>query len=179
MTDHLPIYGLLAEFDNPETLVRAVREAHEAGYRQMDAYTPFPIEEVAEALEFHDRRLPVIVFVGGLIGCIAGFSMQYYASVISYPINVGGKPLNSWPAFIPVTFEMTILFAALCAVIGMLRLNRLPMPYHPLFNDRRFSRATSHGFFLCIESADGKFDRETTAKFLKGLHAKGVSEVAN
>ena len=176
MTSEL-LYGLLAEFDSPDALVEAARKAREAGYRKMDAYSPFPIEEVNEALHFHERKLPVLVFIGGLVGCVVGFGMQYYAAAVSYPLNIGGRPMNSWPAFVPVTFEMTILIAALVAVFGMLLMNGLPMPYHPLFNNQRFALASSHGFFLCIEAADPKFDREKTASFLETLKAKGVSEV--
>jgi hypothetical protein len=177
VTPATPLYGLLAEFDTPEDLIAATRAAHEAGYKKMDAYTPFPIEEVSEALHFHERKLPVIVFVGGLVGCAVGFGMQYYAAVVSYPVNIGGRPLNSWPSFVPVAFEVTILVAALCAVFGMLLMNGLPMPYHPLFNNPRFSLASSHGFFLCIEAADPQFDREKTASFLQTLNSRGVSNV--
>ena len=173
-----PIYGVLAEFENPEELVAAVRRARVAGYRRMDAYTPFPVEEVAEELGFHRTALPLIVLVGGLVGCLGGFVLQYWISAIDYPLNIGGRPLNSWPAFIPVTFELTILVAALSAVLGMLGLNGLPMPYHPLFNNPRFALASRNRFFLCIESMDRKFDREGTAKFLSELKPKGVSEVA-
>ncbi len=177
MTKPASVYGLLAEFETPEALADAARKVREAGYRKVDAFSPFPIEEVIDALHFHERKLPVLVFIGGLVGCAIGFGMQYYAAVVSYPTNVGGRPLNSWPAFVPVAFELTILIAALCAVFGMLLLNGLPMPYHPLFNNEKFSLATSHGFFLCIEAADGLFDRQKTEEFLKGLRAKGVSEV--
>jgi hypothetical protein len=177
MTAQGSIYGLLAEFDSPEALAEAARKVREAGYRKVDAYSPFPIEEVIDALHFNERKLPVLVFIGGLVGCVIGFGMQYYTAVVSYPTNIGGRPLNSWPSFVPVTFEVTILIAALCAVFGMLLMNGLPMPYHPLFNNERFSLATSHGFFLCIETTDPLFDRSVTEQFLKGLHAKGVSEV--
>ena len=177
MTAPASVYGLLAQFETPDALVEAARKVREAGYRKVDAYSPFPIEEVSEALHFHERKLPIIVFIGGLVGCAVGFGMQYYVAVVSYPVNVGGRPLNSWPAFVPVAFEVTILIAALCAVFGMLLLNGLPMPYHPLFNSEKFSLATSHGFFLCIEAVDPLFDREGTGKFLQGLHAKEVSEV--
>jgi hypothetical protein len=177
-TRETPIYGLLAEFENPEELVVAVRRARVAGYRRMDAYTPFPVEGVAEELGFHRTALPLVVLVGGVIGCAGGFLLQYWISAIDYPLNVGGRPLNSWPAFIPVTFELTILFAALAAVLGMLGLNGLPMPYHPLFNNPRFALATRNRFFLCIESRDRKFNREVTAAFLSDLKPKGVSEVA-
>jgi hypothetical protein len=144
----------------------------------MDAYTPFPVEHLSEELGFHRTALPIIVLIGGVIGCGGGFLLQYWISVIDYPLNIGGKPLNSWPAFIPVTFETTILVAALSAVLGMLALNGLPMPYHPLFNSPRFALASRNRFFLCIESADRKFNREETAKFLSELKPKGVSEVA-
>ena len=172
-----PIYGLLAEFDSPDALVAAVRRAHDAGYRRMDAYTPFPIDEVAEALHFRRTRIPLVVLIGGVIGCVGGYVLQYYASVIDYPINVGGRPLHSWPAFIPVTFELTVLCAALFAVLGMLALNGLPMPYHPLFHVPRFALATRDRFFLCIEALDPKFDREATKQFLASLQPREVMEV--
>jgi Protein of unknown function (DUF3341) len=173
-----PIYGMLAEFDNPDELLQAVRRTRAAGYRKMDAYTPFPVEHLSEELGFHQTALPLLVFIGGLAGCVGGFALQYWISAINYPLNIGGRPLNSWPAFIPVTFELTILVAALSAVLGMLALNRLPMPYHPLFNSPRFALASRNRFFLCIESVDRKFNREETAKFLSELNPKGVSEVA-
>jgi hypothetical protein len=179
MNKEAPIYGLLAEFDTPEDLLRAVRGARKAGFRKMDAYTPFPVEHLPEELGVHHTSLPLIVLIGGLIGCAGGFALQYWISVIDYPVNIGGRPLNSWPAFIPVTFEMTILVAALAAVLGMLALNGLPMPYHPLFNSPRFALASRNRFFLCIEGKDKRFNREATAKFLSDLNPKGVSEVAD
>ncbi len=172
-----PIYGLMAEFDTPATLVAATRHAHEAGYRRMDAFTPFPIEELSEALGQKPSRLPLVVLIGGLLGGIGGFALQYWASVIAYPINVGGRPLNSWPAFIPVTFETTILSAALAAVLGMLAINGLPMPYHPVFNVPRFALASRNRFFLCIESRDRRFDLEATRRLLESLDAREVSVV--
>jgi hypothetical protein len=153
----LPIYGILAEFDNPEDLVEAARQARQAGYRKMDAYTPFPVEGLNEALDLGRTWVPLLVLIGGLIGAAVGYFLQYYISVIDYPINIGGRPLHSWPAFIPVTFEMTVLVAGLFAVLGMLALNGLPMPYHPVFNVRSFSLATHDRFFLCIEAGDPKF----------------------
>jgi len=177
-TSDAPIYGLLAEFESPDELIDAVRRSRAAGYRKMDAYTPFPVEHLAEALGFHKTALPAIVLIGGLVGCAGGFLLQYWISAVDYPLNIGGRPLNSWPAFIPVTFELTILVAALSAVLGMLALNRLPMPYHPLFNSPRFALASRNRFFLCIEAKDARFSREETAKFLGEMKSKGVSEVA-
>jgi hypothetical protein len=172
-----PIYGLLAEFADPNALLSATRQAYDKGYRRMDAYSPFPIEELSEALGFRKTRLPLIVLIGGLLGCATGFGMQYYSAVISYPLNVGGRPFNSWPSFIPVTFELTVLGAALFAVLGMLALNGLPMPYHPVFNVPKFALATRDRFFLCIEATDLAFDRIETANFLRGLAARAVTEV--
>jgi len=172
-------YGLLAEFDNPSSLVAAAASARHAGYRCMDAYSPFPIEELHEALGAHHTRLPLIVLIGGLIGCLGGYGLQYWASAIAYPLNVAGKPLHSWPAFIPVTFECTILGAALSAVLGMLALNGLPMPYHPVFNVPRFALASRNQFFLCIEAKDPKFDLEETRRFLETLNPREVTTVAD
>lgn len=171
------IYGLMAEFDSPTALVAAARRTREAGYRKMDAYSPFPIEELSEVLHHHDR-LPLIVLIGGIVGGASGFLFQYWASAIDYPINVGGRPLLSWPSFIPVTFEMTILVAAFAAVLGMLGLNGLPMPYHPVFNVPRFEYASRNRFFLCIESSDPLFDQDVTGKFLESLEPREVCEVA-
>jgi len=173
------IHGLMAEFDDANALVLATASAHDAGYRRMDAYSPFPIEELHDALGSHPSRLPLIVLIGGLVGCVAGFLLQYWASAIAYPINVGGRPFNSWPAFIPVTFECTILGAALSAVLGMLALNGLPMPYHPVFNVPRFALASRNRFFLCIEARDAKFELEATRQFLETLKPREVSTVAD
>ena len=171
------LYGVLAEFDTPDELLAATRRAHEAGYRQMDAYTPFPIEGLAEALGFHRTRLPLIVLLGGIVGGVGGYLMQYWIAAIDYPLNIGGRPLHSWPAFIPVTFELTILGAALAAVLGMLVLNGLPMPYHPLFHVPRFALVTRNCFFLCIEARDPQFDRDETRRFLTSVKAREVSDV--
>ena len=174
------LYGLMAEFRSPTAVVTAARQAREAGYRRMDAYTPYPIEELAEALGWRTRgRLPRLVLVGGLGGAAAGYLMQYYAAVIAYPINVGGRPLHSWPSFIPITFETGILGAALAAVLGMLALNGLPRPYHPVFNAPNFVLASTDRFFLCIESADPLFDAERTRSFLEGMGPAEVSDVEN
>ena len=171
------MYGLMAEFSSEASLLRAARHAHEAGYRRMDAYSPLPIDGLAEALGFRHTRVPLIVLIGGILGCVGGFALQYWISVIDYPVNVGGRPYNSWPSFIPVTFELTILVAAFAALLGMLALNGLPMPYHPVFNVPRFAQATRDRFFLCIEAADPKFNRETTWQFLEGLNASAVVAV--
>ncbi len=172
-----PIYGMMAEFDSPSDLVAAARRTYEAGYQKIDAYSPFPIEELAEAIGFHSNAVPLVVLIGGLIGCLSGYALQYWISVITYPINVGGRPLHSWPAFIVVTFEMTILFAGLAAVLGMLALNGLPMPYHPVFNVPRFAFATKDRFFLMIFSTDLKFNPVDTRRFLEGLSPRSISEV--
>jgi hypothetical protein len=172
-----PIYGLLAEFDSPTALVSAAHQAREAGYRRMDGYSPFPIEELADALGFEKTSVPLVVLIGGILGGSLGYLMQYWISAINYPLNIGGRPLNSTVAFIVVTFEMTILGAALFAVLGMLALNGLPEPYHPVFNVERFAFATRDRFFLCIEARDPRFDRAATQKFLEGLKPKQVMEV--
>ncbi len=171
------IYGLLAEFDDPKSLVQAAKRVYAAGYRRIDAFSPYPIEEAWEAIGHHDRRLSAIVLGGGLTGLLAGLGLQEWVHNVAYPMNIAGKPLNSWPQFIPVTFEMTILFAALAAVLGMIVLNGLPQPYHPTFNVERFERASRDKFFLIVESADPKFDRQATADFLRGLNASEVTEV--
>ena len=172
-----PIHGLMAEFDSPTELVQAARRAHEEGYRKMDAYTPFPIEELADAIGFRHTRLPMVVLIGGILGCLGGYGLQYWVSAIEYPLNVGGRPYNSWPSFIPVTFETTVLLAALSAVLGMLALNGLPMPYHPVFNVKSFALASKDKFFLCIEAEDPKYDRTATEHFLKTLRPREIAEV--
>lgn len=179
MATRSSVYGLMAEFDDPTTLVAATDRAHHQGYRRMDAYSPFPIEELHDAIGSPPSRLPLIVLIGGLLGCIGGYVLQYWVSVVAYPVNVGGKPFHSWPAFIPVTFECTILAAALAAVLGMLALNGLPMPYHPVFNVPRFALASRNRFFLVIEAADTKFELEETRRFLETLDPREVSTVAD
>jgi hypothetical protein len=173
------IYGLIAEFDNPTALVKAARAAREKGYRKLDAFSPFPIEGLNDALHLHKNKLPLIVLAGGIIGGLSGYLLQYYITVISFPINIGGRPLHSWPSYIIITFELTILFGALSAVLGMLGLCGLPMPYHPVFNAPRFALASRNRFFLCIESADSLFDLAATGDFLRALEPHEVSEVAH
>ena len=173
-----PIYGIIAEFENPTALVNAARAAREEGYRKLDAYSPFPIEELNEALHLHGNKLPLIVLLGGLIGGTLGYLLQYYVTVIYFPINIAGRPLHSWPSYIVITFEMTILFAALSAVLGLLGLCGLPMPYHPVFNVPRFALASRNRFFLCIQARDPLFDRAKTSAFLETLEPREVSEVA-
>jgi hypothetical protein len=176
--ESLMIHGLMAEFDNPTDLVDAANGARLAGYTVMDAYTPFPIEELSDALGLKPNPMPLITLLGGIFGGLGGYMLEYWTQVIAWPMNIGGRPFHSWPHFIPVTFECTVLGASLAAFVGMLAINGLPKPYHPVFNVPAFDRASRDRFFLCIEAADPKFDRHATASFLKDLHALGVSEVA-
>jgi hypothetical protein len=171
------LYGLMAEFEDATALVDATSRAYAEGYRRIDAYSPFPIEELHHALGSPRSRMPLIVLIGGLVGCISGFLLQYWVAVIAYPVNVGGRPFNSWPAFIPITFECTVLGAALAAILGLLAVNGLPMPYHPVFNVSRFALASRNRFFLCIEARDHKFDVEATRTFLQTLGPREVSIV--
>jgi hypothetical protein len=171
------LYGLMAEFDDPDALLAAAREAHARGYRRMDAFTPYPIEALHELVGIHQSRLPLIVLLAGIVGGLAGFGLQYWVSTAAEPRNIGGRPLNSWPSFVPVTFELTVLLAALAAVVGMLALNRLPMLYHPVFNVPRFALATRDRFFLCIEARDPNFDAHATRRFLEGLGSHEVADV--
>ncbi|HWA99068.1 MAG TPA: DUF3341 domain-containing protein [Pirellulales bacterium] len=173
----LPIYGLMAEFDTPSQLIAAARHVRAQGFRRVEAYTPYPIEELGKVLHGGRSRLPLLVFLGGLFGGIGGYFLQYWVHVIHYPLNSGGKPLNSWPMFIPITFEMTILGAALTAVFALLALNGLPMPYHPVFNVPRFSLASRDRFFLMIRSIDPKYDEPVTRQMLFDLEAHDVFEV--
>lgn len=171
------VYGLIAEFDDPDALCAATEQAYEAGYRTMDAFSPFPIHGLAESMGVDKTSVSMFTLIGGLTGAVAGFGMQWFAMVIHMPFDIGGKPYFSWPSFIPITFEMTILFGAFSALGSMLLMNELPRLHHPIFNAKRFERASSDGFFLCIESNDGQYDRETTATFLRGLSPVEVSEV--
>jgi len=170
-------YGLIAEFTGPEPLVEATKRAYEAGYRRMDAYTPFPVHGLAEAMGRRGIRIPLIVLAGGIAGGLGGFLLQTYGAVFDYPNNIGGRPLFSWPAFIPITFELTILGAVFAAVFGLLALNGLPQPHHPVFNAPNFEMASRSHFFLCIEAADPRYDNTGTRKFLEGLGPMSVSEV--
>ena len=172
------LYGIMAEFDNPSNLVAAARDTYEAGYRRINGYSPYPIEELSEAIGFTRTSLPLIVLLGGIVGGLGGFLMQYWMEVIDYPLNVGGKPFNSWPAFIPITFECTVLVAAFSAVLGMLALNKLPMPYHPVFNAPNFALATRDKFFLVIEANDPRFRHDEAIRFMQNLAgAINVSDV--
>lgn len=171
------LYGLLAEFDSATAIVDAARRTRQAGFTKIDTFTPFPIHELDAALKLPRTKLPWIVLGGGITGMATGFALQYWASVIAYPLNIGGRPLASWPAFIVPSYELTILFSALTAVFGMIALNGLPMPYHPVFNVPQFSSASADRFFLSIETKDPKFDLAGTRAFLEGLHPLGVTEI--
>jgi hypothetical protein len=171
------LYGLIAEFESADDLVAAARRTRSAGYRRIDAYTPFPVEELPEALGFRDYWIPVIMLTGGIFGALGGFSLLYYCMVMSYPLNAGGQPLYGWPIYVPITFECTVLLASLSGVLGMFLLNRLPEPYHPVFDAPAFDRATSDRFFLCIEARDANFDRQATRQFMDAFGAERVSEI--
>jgi Protein of unknown function (DUF3341) len=180
MTDSVTnssIYGLMAEFDSAQELVAAAHKTHEAGYQKIDAYSPFPIEGLAEAIGFHKNGVPLVVLIGGLIGGISAYALQYWVAAITYPVNVGGRPFHSWPSFIIVTFELTILFGGLSAAVGMLVLNGLPMPYHPVFNVPEFAKASENKFFLVVFSSDPKYDAARTRSFLASLAPSMIAEV--
>ena len=168
------LYGFLAEFAGPEALKDCIRRARQEGFRCVDAYTPFPVEGVSEELGVHRSAVPLIVLTGGLIGGLSGAFMQWYSSVFDYPLNIGGRPFNSWPSFVVITFELTILFAGLFGALGMLALNDLPKPHHALFNEPGFDRATQDRFFFCIEATDPKFDTDATWQFLESLKPEGL-----
>jgi hypothetical protein len=178
VAQEIELHGLMAGFRTPDDLLNAARRVYSEGYREMDAYTPMPIEGLADAIGFRSNAVSRLVFTGGLIGATGGFGLMWWISVIAYPHNVAGRPLNSWPAYIPITFECMVLVACFTAVIGMLMLNRMPEPYHPVFNAPQFERASRDRFFLCIEARDPKFDRERTRQFLELLHPEEVIEVA-
>jgi len=171
------VHGAMVEFDTPEELIAACERAYAEGFRKMDAYAPLPVEGLAEAIGYKRNKVAFCVLIGGICGVIGGFSLLEWISVIAYPHNVGGRPLNSWPAFIPITFECMILLSALTAMVSMFAMNGLPKPYHPVFNVPAFERASIDKFFLCIESADPKFRPDDTLAFLRGLGGKEVSLV--
>ncbi len=171
------LFGVMGEFSTPEDLLAATKKAREAGYKHVEAYTPFPVEGLSEAVGFRWTAVPLLTLMGGVGGGLTGFGLQYWVAAITYPLNIGGRPLNSWPAFIPVTFELTVLGASIFAGFGMLALNKLPQPYHPVFNVERFAQASTDKFFLCIEARDPKFDLAETSRFLQSLHAQHVNEV--
>jgi hypothetical protein len=171
------VHGIMAEFRTPAAVVVAASRVREAGYTRVEAYSPYPLEELSHALGLRRSLMPKLVLAGGVMGLVGGYGLTYWTSVIEYPMNIGGRPFHAWPSFIIPTFETTILFAALAAVFGMLALNGLPRPYHPVFNVARFEAASQDRFFLCVESDDPRFDRETTRQFLETLGADDVTEV--
>jgi hypothetical protein len=172
-----PLYGVMAEFDSPGALVSAARRAREAGFRRFDAYSPMPIHEMDDAMDLKDNRVSMFTLIGGIIGGISGFGLASWVEAVALPLNIGGRPLISVPMFIPVTFELTILIGGLTAAISMILLNGLPRPYHPVFNVDRFVNASRNKFFLCIESADPRFDYIETIKFLESLNPEEIAEV--
>jgi hypothetical protein len=176
MKDSL-VYGLLAEFDSVDTVISAAHRVYAAGYRKIDAFSPFPLEELSEAIGFHKNGVALICLIGGLLGGTAAYVLQWWINTISYPINIGGRPMHSWPSFIIVTFEMTILFSGLSAVFGMIALNGLPMPYHPLFNVPQFDAASKDKFFIIVFSSDKNYDPVRTRQFLESLSPLSVAEV--
>jgi hypothetical protein len=173
-----PLYGLMAEFETPGELVAAARKTRLAGFKKFDAYTPYPIHELDAAMDLHDNRVSQFTLIGGILGCIGGFSLATWVSSVAWPLNIGGRPLISVPMFIPITFECTILIGGLTAAFSMLALNGLPSPYHSVFNVERFVNASRNKFFLCIESEDALFDRHRTEEFLLSLNPEEVAEVA-
>jgi hypothetical protein len=173
-----PLYGMMAEFETPTQLVEAARKVREAGFKKFDAYTPYPIHELDDAMDLHDNRVSLFTLIGGIVGGLSGFGLCSWVSAVALPLNIGGRPLISVPMFIPITFELTILIGGLTAAISMILLNGLPLPYHPVFNVEKFANASRSKFFICIESDDPKFDRDGTASFLESLGPEEISEVA-
>jgi hypothetical protein len=171
------LFGLMAEFEEHDQLLAATRRAYAEGYRRMDAYSPFPVEGLAEALGHEHSAIPLFTLIGGMVGGLGGYFMEWYAMARLYPLNVGGRPHNSWPNFIPIVFELTVLIASVSAFLGVFILNKLPQPHHPVFNVPEFERASIDRFFLCIEADDPKFNVEQTRKFLGDLKAHKVMEV--
>lgn len=177
MRRDLRAYGVVGRFETPELLLQATAGAKDAGYTKLDAYTPFPVHGLGDALSAEDARLPWFVFLCGVAGAAGGFALQYLASVVAYPLNVGGRPLFSWPSFLPVTFETTVLLAAFGAVVGMFALNGLPRPHHPIFETPGFERASTDGFFLCVEAVDPRYDAERIRTLLLQLGAAEATEI--
>jgi len=178
MTEEKKLYGMIAQFGTPEAFLDAVHKARAAGYKKMEAYTPYPIHGLSEALGFHHTKLPILIFCGGFTGACLGLGMQWSSAAYFYPINVGGKPYFSWPGFVPITFECMILLAAFTAVMGMLALNGLPQPYHPLFNSEAFAHASRDKYFLCVEGIDPQFSIEGVKAFFESLAPEEIDEVA-
>jgi hypothetical protein len=176
-TEPQTVYGIMAEFTDPDALIEATQHAYDRGYRLMEAYTPFPVDGLAEALGFHRNRVPGVVFIGGLLGGIGGFFMQWFSAVVHYPLDVGGRPFNSWPAFIPITFELTVLSAAISAVLAMFWFNGLPRPHHPVFNVPSFALASRNRFFLCLQARDPLFEPNSARLFLEEFRPKTISVV--
>lgn len=177
MKPRTPIFGLMAEFETAEQVLVATRRARLAGYHDMDAYTPYPVEGLSAELGLPRTRVPFVVLVAGLVGAAVGFFMQWYSEAFDYPVNVGGRPDNSWPVFVPIVFEITVLIASLSALFGMFFLNGLPRPHHPVFNLPRFDRASQDRFFLCIEATDAHYDADGTRRFLEELQPRVIMEV--
>jgi hypothetical protein len=171
------LYGVIAEFASPEGLIEAVHATRKDGYQVFEAYTPYPIEELNDAIGHGPSRVPLLVLLGGIAGALSGFGLQYWCSAIDYPLNIGGRPYNSWVSFIPITFECTILFAGIAAVLGMLILNGLPMPYHPVFSVPRFQLASRDRYFLMILARDPRFRAGDTFRFMESLGGSHVSDV--
>jgi len=167
----------MAEFDEPEQILKAANAAYQNGYRKMEAYSPYEVHGLAEAIGFHKTRVPLVVLIGGICGGLTAYGMQWFSAVLHYPLNVGGRPLHSWPSFIPITFELTVLFASIFAVVGMLAMNGLPKPYHPVFNAPGFKLASQTHFFLCIEADDPKFREDEVRAFLLSQFPVSVTEV--
>jgi hypothetical protein len=173
------LHGVVAEFLEPHEVLSAASRAFAAGYRQMDAYTPFPVEGLSEAIGFRRNGVPLTTLIGGIFGGTLGYGMQCYAAIHDYPLNVGGRPLHSWPSFVPITFELTILFASFAALFGMFALNRLPQPHHPIFETPFFEERNAARFYLCIQADDPRFDRDRTKEFLRQFAPEHIWEVGD
>lgn len=171
------LFGVMAEFRTPQDLLHGIEKARSSGYTRMDAYTPYPIEKVIDALGFHHTKVPLVTLIGAMAGMSGVFGLAYWVSVIEYPLNIGGRPFFSWPAFVPVTFEGAVLIGGLSAAIGMIVLNGLPSPYHPVFNVPRFKAASRDGYFLCVEATDPRFDADAVRQVLESAHPVEVNDV--